>query len=110
MERDFAFWKERGESELMDVGGFAENAPGFFAPTGVKAGFLEFLLDERKSLQKKLTLIGKGESIPARDMASELTDQDLAEGDVDGGRGLEIADGVKDVGGDDVATGDAARL
>lgn len=30
--------------------------------------------------------------------------------DVDGGRGLEIADGVEDIGGDAVAIGDAVHL
>ena len=80
------------------------------APVFGEAGFFQLFLDERESLQEKLALIGKGESVLAGDTAGELIDQDLAEGDVDGSRGLEIADGVENVGGDDVATGDAARL
>lgn len=110
VKRDIGFGQEGGKSDLVEVGRFAKDAAGFFAPVIGEAGFLELLLDEGEGLEEKLALVGEGHGVLAGDAAGELIEEDFAEGDVDGCSGLEIADGVEDVGGDDVAVSDVAHL
>ena len=110
MELESRAGEEFGIGDLIEVGGVAEDALGFLAPVGGEAGFLQLLFDVRKSLQEKLTGVSEGDGFAASDAAGELVDDEFAEDDVDGGGGLEVADGGEDVGGDGVAVGDAAHL
>lgn len=103
-------WQERLVGDFVQVGGAGEDTGGFVAPPLVVAALVEFGFDHFEGLQEELAGVGKGESILAGDASGELVDEELAEGDVDGGGGLEVADGGEDVGGDGVAVGDAAQL
>ena len=110
MELEIRAGEESGIGDLIEVGGVTEDAPGFLAPVGGEAGFLELLFDVRKSLQDELAGVGEGDGFAVSDAAGELVDDEFAEDDVDRGGGLEVADGGEDVRGDRVAVGDAAHL
>ena len=110
MERCDGAGEQRWIGDFVEVGRSSENALSFFAPVFGVAGIFEFGLDGGKSLQEELAIVGKGESVLAGDAAGDLMKKDFAERDIDGGRGLEIADGGKNVRGDDVAVSDAAHF
>src|SRR5438874_10709560 len=110
MERCGSAGEERWIGDFVEVGRAGEDALGFFAPVFGVAGIFEFGLDGGKSLQEELAIVGKGESVLAGDAAGDLMKKDFAERDIDGGRGLKIADGRENVRGDDVSVSDAAHF
>jgi hypothetical protein len=102
--------KKCRSGEFVEVGRAGENAGSFFAPPLRVAAIGQLRFYGRKSLQQELAIVEKGECVLAGDASGDLVDQDFAESDVDGGSRLEIAYGGENVGGDDVAIGDAAHF
>ncbi len=81
-----------------------------FPPVTVVAAVLELLFYGGKGLEEKLAVVAEGDGVLAGEAAGDLVEEDFSEGDVDGRGGLKIADSGQDVGGEDVAVGDAAHL
>ena len=110
MEGITAIGEKRDVGEGVKVGRAGEDAAGFFVPVFDIAAIAQFGFDGGESLQKEVAIVEKGERVLARDASSDLMNEDFAESDVDGGGRLEVSDGGKNIGGNDVARGDAAHL
>src|SRR5438874_12276449 len=108
MERCGSAGEERWIGDFVEVGRAGEDALGFFTPVFSVTGVFEFDFDGGKSLQEELAIVREGERVLAGDAAGDLMKKDFAERDIDGGRGLKIADGGENVRSNDVAVSDAA--
>ena len=97
MERAGGLGEKSGVGEFVEVGGTGEDARSFAFPPLIVAAFDEFGFDQLESLQEELKGIGESEGVLAGDAASELMDEEFAKGDIDGRRGLEVADRGEDI-------------
>jgi hypothetical protein len=101
-------WEKGRERLMAEVGIGREDATGFFLPCAGITVFRNFLFEGRESLQQKLTVVTEGNGVLAGEAAGDLVDEDLSESKIDGGCGLEAADGSENVRGAEISIGDAA--
>ena len=87
-----------------------EDSFRLFLPVTPVSAVVELLFYGGKGLEEKLAVVAESGGVLAGEAAGDLVEEDFSEGDVDGRGGLKIADSGQDVGGEDVAVGDAAHL
>ncbi len=110
LKRTEAVRQQGSKGEIAEVGIARKDALCFLLPIAIVAAVLELLFYGGKGLEEKLAVVAESEGVLAGEAAGDLVEEDFSEGDVDGRSGLKIADGGQDVGGEDVAVGDAAHL
>ena len=110
LKRTEAVRQEGSEREMAEVRIAGEDSFRLFLPVTPVSAVVELLFYGGKGLEEKLAVVAESGGVLAGEAAGDLVEEDFSEGDVDGRGGLKIADSGQDVGGEDVAVGDAAHL
>ncbi len=110
LKRTEAGRQEGSEREMAEVRIAGEDSFRLFLPVTPVAAVVELLFYGGKGLEEKLAVVAESDGVLAGEAAGDLVEEDFSEDDVDGRGGLKIADGGQNVGGEDVAVGDAAHL
>lgn len=110
LKRTEAGRQEGSEREMAEVRIAGEDSFRLFLPVTPVSAVVELLFYGGKGLEEKLAVVAESGGVLAGEAAGDLVEEDFSEGDVDGRGGLKIADSGQDVGGEDVAVGDAAHL
>ena len=102
--------QEGSEREIAEVGIAGKDALSLLLPVTIVSAVLELLFYSRNGLEEKLAVVAERNCVLAREAAGDLVEEDFSEGDVDGGRGLKVADGGEDVCSEEIPVRDAAHL